>query len=307
MDARALLRRLVAIPVLVWVVATLAFFLLRAAPGGPFDRERAPASKEVEAALKARYHLDEPLVRQYLRYLGGIVRGDLGPSLKYRHHGVNDILAQALPVSMSIGGLAFATALALGIPAGIVGAVWRGRWPDWTGSLLVLVGACIPTFVLAPLLVLALSLKAGWFPVAGWSSPAHAILPVLTLGLYFAARVARLMREGLSDVLRSPFILAARARGVSPAGILLRHALRPALLPVVSYAGPMLADLLTGSFVVERIFQVPGTGAFFVNSFFSRDYTLMTGLVILYSLLLLLLNLATDIAYRWLDPRIRHA
>lgn len=307
MDATALLRRLLAIPVLVWVVATLAFFLMRAAPGGPFDRERAPASKEVEAALRARYHLDEPLWRQYVRYLAGLVQGDLGPSLKYRHHGVNDILGQALPVSMALGAMAFATAMAMGLPMGMAGALWRGRWPDWMGSVWVLVGVCIPTFVLAPLLVLGLALRLGWLPVAGWASPSHAVLPVLVLGLYFGARVGRLFREGLSEVLRAPFIVAARAKGVSPTGIVLRHALRPALLPVVSYAGPMLADLLTGSFVVERIFQVPGTGAFFINSFFSRDYPLMVGLVVVYSVLLLLLNLATDVAYRWLDPRIRHA
>lgn len=307
MDATALLRRLLAIPVLVWVVATLAFFLMRAAPGGPFDRERAPASKEVEAALRARYHLDEPLWRQYVRYLAGLVQGDLGPSLKYRHHGVNDILGQALPVSMALGAMAFATAMAMGLPMGMAGALWRGRWPDWMGSVWVLVGVCIPTFVLAPLLVLGLALRLGWLPVAGWASPSHAVLPVLVLGLYFGARVGRLFREGLSEVLRAPFIVAARAKGVSPTGIVLRHALRQALLPVVSYAGPMLADLLTGSFVVERIFQVPGTGAFFINSFFSRDYPLMVGLVVVYSVLLLLLNLATDVAYRWLDPRIRHA
>ena len=307
MDATALLRRLLAIPVLVWVVATLAFFLMRAAPGGPFDRERAPASKEVEAALRARYHLDEPLWRQYVRYLAGLAQGDLGPSLKYRHHGVNDILGQALPVSMALGAMAFATAMAMGLPMGMAGALWRGRWPDWMGSVWVLVGVCIPTFVLAPLLVLGLALRLGWLPVAGWASPSHAVLPVLVLGLYFGARVGRLFREGLSEVLRAPFIVAARAKGVSPMGIVLRHALRPALLPVASYAGPMLADLLTGSFVVERIFQVPGTGAFFINSFFSRDYPLMVGLVVVYSVLLLLLNLATDVAYRWLDPRIRHA
>lgn len=307
MDAPALLRRLLALPFLVWGIATLAFFLMRAAPGGPFDRERAPASREVEAALKARYHLDEPLWRQYVRFLAGLARADLGPSLKHRHHGVNDILAQSLPVSMTLGALAFAAALAIGLPIGMAGAVGRGRWPDWLGSLLVLVGVCIPTFVLAPLAVLVLALKLGWLPVAGWSSPAHAVLPVLALGLYFGARVARLFREGLSEVLRAPFILAARAKGLAPTAILLRHALRPALLPVASYAGPMLADLLTGSFVVERIFQVPGTGAFFIHAFFSRDYPLMVGLVIVYSLLLLVLNLATDVAYRWLDPRIRHA
>jgi oligopeptide transport system permease protein len=302
-----LVRRLLAIPLLVWIVATLAFFLMRAAPGGPFDRERAPASREVEAALQARYHLDESLGRQYLRFLAGLVQGDLGPSFKYRHHSVNDILAQALPVSLTLGWLAFGTALGIGIPTGFIGAVHRGRWPDWAGSFLVLTGVCIPTFVLAPLLVLIFSLRLGWFPVALWGSIPQVLLPTFALGLYFAARVSRLLREGLSETLRAPFILTARAKGLGEFQLLLRHALRPSLLPVVSYCGPMLADLLTGSFVIERVFQIPGTGAFFVNSFFSRDYPLMVGLVIVYSALLLLLNLATDFAYRWLDPRVRHA
>lgn len=302
-----LVRRLLAIPLLVWIVATLAFFLMRAAPGGPFDRERAPASREVEAALQARYHLDESLGRQYLRFLAGLVQGDLGPSFKYRHHTVNDILAQALPVSLTLGWLAFGTALGIGIPTGFIGAVHRGRWPDWAGSFLVLTGVCIPTFVLAPILVLIFSLRLGWFPVALWGSIQQVLLPTFALGLYFAARVSRLLREGLSETLRAPFILTARAKGLGEFQLLLRHALRPSLLPVVSYCGPMLADLLTGSFVIERVFQIPGTGAFFVNSFFSRDYPLMVGLVIVYSALLLLLNLATDFAYRWLDPRVRHA
>jgi oligopeptide transport system permease protein len=300
-------RRLLAIPLLVWIVATLAFFLMRAAPGGPFDRERAPASREVEAALQARYHLDESLGRQYLRFLAGLVQGDLGPSFKYRHHTVNDILAQALPVSLTLGWLAFGTALGIGIPTGFIGAVHRGRWPDWAGSFLVLTGVCIPTFVLAPILVLIFSLRLGWLPVALWGSIPQVLLPTFALGLYFAARVSRLLREGLSETLRAPFILTARAKGLGEFQLLLRHALRPSLLPVVSYCGPMLADLLTGSFVIERVFQIPGTGAFFVNSFFSRDYPLMVGLVIVYSALLLLLNLATDFAYRWLDPRVRHA
>jgi oligopeptide transport system permease protein len=300
-------RRLLAIPLLVWIVATLAFFLMRAAPGGPFDRERAPASREVEAALQARYHLDESLGRQYLRFLAGLVQGDLGPSFKYRHHTVNDILAQALPVSLTLGWLAFGTALGIGIPTGFIGAVHRGRWPDWAGSFLVLTGVCIPTFVLAPILVLIFSLRLGWLPVALWGSIPQVLLPTFALGLYFAARVSRLLREGLSETLRAPFILTARAKGLGEFQLLLRHALRPSLLPVVSYCGPMLADLLTGSFVIERVFQIPGTGAFFVNSFFSRDYPLMVGLVIVYSALLLLLNLATDFAYRWLDPRTRHA
>lgn len=307
MSVAAIARRLLALPVLVWVVATLAFFLMRAAPGGPFDRERAPASREVEAALKARYHLDEPLWRQYTRFLGGLLHADLGPSFKYRHHDVNDVLAQALPVSMTLGWLAFGTALGIGIPTGFIGAVWRGRWPDWGGALLVLAGVCVPTFVLAPLLILVFGMHLGWLPVAGWGAASQAVLPTFALGLYFAARVSRLLREGLSETLKAPFIRTARAKGLGEFQLLTRHALRPALLPVVSYAGPMLADLLTGSFVIERVFQVPGTGAFFINSFFARDYPMMVGLVIVYSALLLLLNLATDLAYRALDPRIRHA
>jgi len=304
--AMAFLRRLIAVPLLVWIVASIAFFLMRAAPGGPFDRERAPASPEVEAALKAKYHLDESLGLQYLRYLASLAEGDMGPSLKYRHHSVNDILGQALPVSMTLGWLAFGTALGLGIPAGVIGAVWRGRWPDWMGALLILTGVCVPTFVLAPLLVLLFGIQLGWLPVAGWGSASEAILPVFSLGLFFAARVSRLLREGLSEILRAPFISAARAKGISETRLLLHHALRPGLLPVVSYCGPMLADLLTGSFIIEKVFQIPGTGAFFVNSFFSRDYPLMVGLVILYSALLLLLNLTTDLVYRWFDPRVRH-
>jgi oligopeptide transport system permease protein len=304
---RPVLQRLLAIPPLVLAVATLAFFLMRAAPGGPFDRERAPASPQIEAALKARYHLDEPLWKQYGRFLAGLCRADLGPSFKYRHHGVNDILAQTLPVSLALGSLAFGVALGTGIPVGFVAAAGRGRWPDWLASLLVVAGVCIPTFVLAPLLVLWFGLELGWLPVALWGSLPQAVLPTAALALYFAARISRLVREGLADTLRAPFIRTARAKGAGELAVLLRHALRPALLPVVSYCGPMLADLLTGSFVIEKVFQIPGTGAFFVNSFFGRDYPMMVGLVILYSALLLVLNLAADLAYRWIDPRIRHA
>lgn len=304
---RMLVTRLLGIPPLVLLVATLTFFLMRAAPGGPFDRERAPASPEIEAALRARYHLDEPLHRQYLRFLGQLARGDLGPSLKYRSHSVNDILAQALPVSLTLGALAFGVALAVGIPAGILGAVYRGRWPDWLAGVLVVAGVCVPSFVLAPLLVLGLGLELRWLPVGLWGGWREAVLPTLALGVYFAARVSRLLREGLTEVLASPFIQTARAKGAGELQVLVRHALRPALLPVVSYCGPMLADLLTGSFVIESVFQIPGTGGFFINSFFSRDYPMMLGLVILYSALLLVLNFAVDVAYGLLDPRARLA
>jgi oligopeptide transport system permease protein len=304
---KAILRRLALIPVLAFTVATLGFFLLRAAPGGPFDQNRAPASREVEAAIRARYHLDEPLLRQYLRFSRQLLRGDLGPSLKYRNHTVNDILAQTLPVSLVLGLLAFGLAIGVGIPVGFAAAVRRGGWPDHLASILAVVGICIPVFVLGPLLVLVFGLGLRWLPVALWGSWEFTVLPSAALGLFFAARVSRLMREGLLEVLGSPFIQAARAKGLSPSAVLARHAFRGAVLPVVSYSGPMLADLLTGSFIVENLFQIPGTGVFFVNSFFSRDYPMMIGLAVVYSVLLQLLNLASDLAVRVLDPRVRDA
>jgi oligopeptide transport system permease protein len=297
--------RLALIPVLLWMVATLSFFLLRAVPGGPFDRERAPASREAEAALKARYHWDEPLWRQYERYLGNVIRGDLGPSLKYRDHSVNDLLGQTVPVSLSLGAMAFGVAIGLGIPLGALAALKRGGWADYAAAGLTLVGVCVPVFVLGPLLVLVFGLWLGWFPVALWGPWQNAVLPTLTLGLYFAARVARWMREGMIEVLRSPHVQTARAKGLSETAVILRHVVPVALVPVISYTGPMLADLLTGSFVVENVFQIPGTGAFFINSFFSRDYTMMMGMVLFYSVLLQVLNLMSDLLLRWLDPRIR--
>ena len=302
---KSLWARVAWIPVLVWAVATLSFFLLRAVPGGPFDRERAAASREVEAALKARYHWDEPLWRQYLRYLGNLLQGDLGPSLKYRNHSVNDLLVQTVPVSLSLGAMAFGVAMGLGIPLGTLAALGRHRWADQAAGLLTLVGVCIPVFVLGPFLILVLGLWLEWLPVALWGHWKNAVLPTLTLGLYFAARISRWMREGLQEVLKSPHVQAARAKGLSESRVILRHAVPVALLPVVSYTGPMLADLLTGSFVVENVFQIPGTGAFFINSFFSRDYTMMMGMVLFYSVLLQGLNLVSDLMLRWLDPRIR--
>jgi oligopeptide transport system permease protein len=303
---KSVIQRVLVMPVLVWLVATLCFFLMRAAPGGPFDRERAPASPEVEAALRARYHLDEPLGRQYVRFLGQLVRGDLGPSLKYRNHSVNDILRQAAPVSAVLGLLAFCVALGIGIPLGVWSAMSRGGMGDWVAGLVIGVGICVPTFVLGPLLVLIFALWLEWLPVALWGSWKTAVLPSCALGLFFAARVARLMREGMLGAWNSPFVMAARARGLSEFALVTRQAFRIGVLPVVSYCGPLLADLLTGSFVIENVFQIPGTGAFFINSFFSRDYPMMIGLVILQSGLLLVLNLAVDLIHGRLDPRTRH-
>jgi oligopeptide transport system permease protein len=286
-------------------ISLAAFGLIRLAPGGPFDRERQ-VPPEIERQLQAKYHLDQPLWRQYLIYLGGLVRGDLGPSMRYRNHTVNDILAAGLPVSLTIGLLAFALALGLGVPLGFYTAIRRGRWPDQLGSLAALTAICVPTFVAGPVLVMVLGVKLRWFPVALWGSPWHTVLPVVTLGLYFAGRVARLMREGMLKTLPAEFIVTARAKGLSEGRIFWRHAFRLGVLPVVSYAGPLLADLLTGSFVVENLFQLPGLGVFMVNSSLNRDYPMVVGLVLLYAVLLLVLNLIVDLAYVWLDPRVRH-
>jgi oligopeptide transport system permease protein len=300
------LRRIAFFVPLMLLISFLAFTLVRLAPGGPFDKERKPASPEVERALQAKYHLDEPVWKQYLRYLGGLVRGDFGPSLKYRNHSVTDIIAQGLPISLSLGTMAFCFALGVGIPLGFFTAVNKGNWGDYIGSFLALLVICIPALVIGPILIMVFAIKLKLFPVALWGSPWHAILPTLTLGLYFSGRIARLMREGMMTTLHSEFITTARAKGLSETAVLFKHAFRLAVLPVVSYSGPLLADLLTGSFVVANIFQIPGIGVFMVNSSLNRDYTMVVGLVLLYAMLLLVLNLAVDFAYSLLDRRVRY-
>jgi oligopeptide transport system permease protein len=300
------LRRLAGMIPLLVIISFLAFVLVRLAPGGPFDRERIPASAEVERQLKARYHLDEPIWKQYLRYLGNLVRGDFGPSLKQQNHTVNEIISQALPVSLLLGVCAFCFALGLGIPLGFFSAINKGKWEDWGGSFLAILFICIPALVIGPVMVMVFAIKLGWFPVALLESPLHLVLPTLTLGIYFAGRIARLMREGMLGTLHAEFITAARAKGLSETALFFKHGFRIAVLPVVSYSGPLLADLLTGSFVVENIFQIPGLGVFLVNSSLSRDYTLIVGLVVLYAALLLVLNLIVDFAYSVLDPRVRY-
>jgi len=300
------LKRLIfAIPLLL-VISALAFVLVRLAPGGPFDRERAPASPEIERHLKAKYHLDEPVWKQYSRYLGDLAHGDFGPSLKYRNHTVNDIIAQGLPVSMTLGSLAFCFAMGVGLPLGFFTAARRGRWEDYLGSFLAMLVVCVPGFVVAPLLILGFSIKWNLLPVALWESPWHAILPTIALGLFFAGKVARLTREGMLNAMQSEFVTAARSKGLGENSLLLKHAFRIAVLPVVSYSGPMLADLLTGSFVIENIFQIPGIGVFLVNSSLNRDYTVVVGLSLLYAALLIVLNLIVDFSYTLLDPRVKY-
>jgi oligopeptide transport system permease protein len=312
------LKRLLLLVPLLLIISFLAFVLVHATPGGPFDRERKPASPEVERAIKARYHLDEPVLKQYLRYLGLVWEKDpsghwhhadasFNVSLKYRNHSITDIVAQALPVSLALGLLGFGFALGVGLPAGFFAAVRRGHWEDYASSLLAILAVCIPGLVVAPMLIMFFSIKWRLLPVGLWGSPMQVILPVMALGLYFAGKVARLLREGMLTAMKAEFVTAARAKGLSENAVLLRHVFRLAALPVVTYSGPMLADLLTGSFVIESIFQIPGLGLHLVNSSLNLDYTLTVSLALLYATLLVLLNLAVDFVYMLLDRRVTYA
>jgi len=300
------LRRLAYMIPLLVVISAVLFWLEQLTPGSPFDRERAPASPQIRQNLEAKYHLNEPVWKQYARYMGGLLHGDFGPSLKYRDHSVTDIVRQGLPVSMLLGWLAFGFAMGVGLPVGFITAVSRGRWQDHLGSIFALLAVCIPGFVVAPLLILAFTIKWKLLPVALWESPAHAVLPMIALGLYFSGKVARLFREGMLNTMQMEFVTAARAKGVGENRLLLRHAVRLAILPVVSYAGPMLADLLTGSFVIESIFQIPGIGVFFTNSVLNKDLPMTVGLALLYAALVVGMNLMVDFTYMLLDPRVKY-
>jgi oligopeptide transport system permease protein len=318
-------RRLLWFAFTLWVVVTISFFLMRSVRGGPFSSERAlhPA---IEANLRARYHLDWPLWKQYLQYvgplnldargprwlggdgskpLGGVALGELGPSFKYRDFTVNDILRQSLPISAALGSVALGFALLLGLSAGIASALWRGSPLDVALRLVATLGIALPNFVIAGFLVLVFALALELLPAAGWGSLRHLLLPGLALGAPFAAYVARLTRTGMLEVLSEDWIRTAHAKGLPRRIVLLRHALKGGLLPVVSYLGPASAGILTGSLVIEKIFAIPGTGSHFVNSALNRDYTLSMGVTILYTVLVYALNTLVDLVYTLLDPRIR--
>ena len=306
MTGYAIRRLLGVIPTFLLIVAA-AFFVMRAAPGGPFDDERT-LPPEIEANLQAAYGLDQPLPVQFGRYLAGLARGDLGPSYRMKDHSVAELIGRGLPVTLAIGAAALLLGLAIGIPLGLVAGSRQNGWADHAVMSVALLGIAIPSFVVAPVLALLFGLYLGWLPVAGWEpgSLRHMALPVATLALPLVAYLARLTRGSLLEVLQAPFIRTARAKGLEPAVILRRHALKPTLLPVVSFLGPAAAALLTGSLVVEQVFGLPGVGRYFVQGAINRDYTLVMGMVIFYAALILLLNLAVDILYGWLDPRIRH-
>ena len=309
-------RLLFLIPVLI-VISMIGFALAHVMPGGPFDRERAPASPEIERNIKARFHLDEPVWKQYLRYIGlRWERDEQGQwrhappsydiSFKYRNHSVTDIISQALPVSVALGLMSFCFAQAIGIPLGFFTAVRRGQWGDYAGSFFAILVVCVPALVVGPLLAMWFGFRLGWLPAALWESPQHVILPTMTLGLYFSGKIARLMREGMLGVMNEAFIITARSKGLSDTAVLLKHGLRIGILPVVSYSGPLLADLLTGSFVVEKFFAIPGIGPFFVNSINNRDHMMTVGLLLLYAVMLLTMNFLVDVAYGLLDRRVKY-
>jgi oligopeptide transport system permease protein len=300
-------RRFLGLLPALFVIVTVSFFLVRLAPGGPFDQERT-LPPQIRANLDRVYGLDQPLALQYVHYLSRLAQGDLGPSFKLRDFSVSELIAAGLPVSATLGGLALLLALLLGLPLGVAAALWHGRAADFGIAGFVALAVALPSFVTGPLLALFFGLYLHWLPVGGWEegSPRYLILPVLTLGLPVAAYVARLTRGGLLEALRSNHIRTARARGLGEARILLRHALRPALLPVVSYLGPAAAFVVTGSLVVETVFALPGTGRFLVQGAINRDYTLVMGMIVVYGVLTLLLNFAADVVYGWLDPRVRH-
>jgi oligopeptide transport system permease protein len=298
------LRRMAGFLPVLFVIVSLSFFMMRLAPGGPFDQERA-LPEQVRANIEARYHLNEPLWRQYLRYLGEMGRGDLGPSFRYPDRSVNELLLLGFPVSLTLGLCALTVALTVGGAAGVLAGLGRNSFLDYLTMSFALGGISVPNFVLGPILMLIFALGLGWLPVAGWGTWKHLVLPSVTLGTFYAAYVARLTRAGMLEVIGQDFIRTARAKGLREATVVLRHALPGAILPVVTYLGPASAAVLTGSVVVETIFSIPGIGRYFVNSALNRDYTMVLGTVVFYSLLLLLFNLIVDVLYVYLDPRVQ--
>jgi oligopeptide transport system permease protein len=305
--SRHVLRRLlVSVPTL-FLIVTLSFYMMRLAPGGPFDQER-PLPPEIRANIERAYHLDEPLWQQYARYLGGVLRGDFGPSYRTKDFTVTELLAAGAPASIKVGGLAVVLATVLGLAAGIVAALRQNSWIDYTAMGFAMIGIAIPNFVMAPLLTLIFGVYLGWLPVGGWGGGAwpFLILPVVSLALPQVARVARLSRGAMIEQLHANYVRTARAKGLREKLVLLRHALPGTMLPVVSYLGPMTAALLTGSVVIESIFSIPGIGRYFVQAALDRDYTVVMGVVIVYAALIITLNLLVDLVYGLLDPKVRH-
>ena len=292
-----------------FLIVTFSFFIMKVAPGGPFSAERNPPP-EVLANINKVYHLDEPLPKQYVRYLGNMLRGDLGPSFRYKDYTVNDLIGNTMPNSLILGITALCSALVFGLLVGLVSAVKRNSIADYASMSIAVIGISVPLFVVGPLLMLLFAVKLKWLPTSGWITGRQGlktlIMPALALSLPYFAYIARLSRASVLEVLRSDYIRTAYAKGLSYPVVLFKHALKGAMLPVISYLGPAFAGIITGSVVIERIFLVPGLGTFFVQSALNRDYTLIMGTVVMYSIILILMNFVVDILYAVIDPRISY-
>jgi oligopeptide transport system permease protein len=299
-----ILQRLLHGLAVIWFVATLTFILLRLAPGGPFDSERK-LPPEVLANIEAKYHLDEPLSKQYLRYLAGIIHLDLGPSYKYLDRGVKEIILDTLPTSALLGLLALVFALMVSFPTGLIAAYFRNSWIDRFSLLTATFGISVPHFILGALLIWLFAVQLGWLQAGRWDNAASMILPTITLGAAPAAYIAALLRSTLIEALGEDFIRTARAKGLREDAVLFKHALRNSLLPVLTVMGPLTAALLTGSFVVEYVFAIPGMGRFFITAVTDRDYPLIMGVTLVYTALLVAANFLVDLCYAYVDPRIR--
>ncbi len=307
--AKFIIRRFLSIIPTMFIIVTLSFFMIRLAPGGPFSGEKKLPEQVLQNIL-AKYHMDEPLVKQYFRYLGDTLRGDLGPSFRYSDQTVNELIAHTMPVSIVLGTAALALALFLGVSAGIISALRQNKWPDYLAMSVAVVGISIPLFVIGPILQYVFAMRLNMLPTSGWINSRAGlvtlILPMMTLAFPYFAYIARLSRGSILEVLRSDYIRTARAKGLKESVVVLKHVLKGSMLPIVSYLGPAFSGIITGSVVVETVFVVPGVGNIFVQSALNRDYTLIMGDIIVYSLILVAMNFVVDIVYGFMDPRIAY-
>lgn len=299
-----IIKRIFNAVIVLWVVTTITFFLMHAIPGGPFTVEKS-LPPIVQQSIEERYKLNDPLYKQYSDYLTNLIRGDLGPSFKYPGRSVNDIIKDGFPVSFQLGMEAVLIAIIIGIPAGIIAAINQGKWQDHAVNFFTTLGVAVPSFVVAALLIYVLSTKLHLLPSAMWEGWQYHIMPALALSGMPTSFIARLTRSSMLDVLGQDYIKTARAKGLSRFTVLFKHALPNSLIPVVTYAGPMTAGILTGSFVIENIFAIPGLGQYFVTSIYNRDYTVILGVTIFYSIIIIVLNMIVDLIYPFLDPRIK--
>ncbi|HHU88765.1 MAG: ABC transporter permease subunit [Sphaerochaetaceae bacterium] len=304
-----IIRRLLGVIPTLLVIITISFFIVRVAPGGPFDGERA-LPEVVKRNIEAKYHINDPLLVQYGRYMFDVLRGDLGPSYRYKDHDVNFYIFESLPNSMVLGVIAISISVIFGILSGMLAAIHQNSWIDYLSMALAVVGISVPLFVIGPVLQYVFAMKLGWLPTSGWFSTGDGwktvILPALTLAFADFATIARLTRSSMLETLRSDYIRTAKAKGMKSSSIIFKHAMKGTMLPIVSYLGPAFAGIITGSVVVEQVFRIPGLGKFFVQSSFNRDYTLIVGVVIVYSVILVIMNFLVDIVYSLLDPRITY-